>query len=85
VTPKELDAICKVLRKNGVKRYAWTEPRGDLANGCADFPHSLEFGDAAPLGAVPRQRMPIDPDDLDGGPLPAEPGDEDGDPTVPPT
>jgi hypothetical protein len=29
--------------------------------------------------------MVIDPDDLDGGPLPPEPSDEDADPTVPPT
>jgi hypothetical protein len=72
VTAKELDAICKVLRKNGVTRYV-----------AADL--TLEFGDAPPLGAVPRQRMVIDPDDLDGGPLPPEPSDEDADPTVPPT
>lgn len=74
MTPKELDAICKVLRKNGVRYYD-----------CGDFEVRFHAPDATPLGAVPRQRMVIDPDDLDGGPLPAEPGDEDTDPTVPPT
>lgn len=75
MTPKELDAICKVLRKNGVSTYS-----GQSSDGS---PIALSFYEA-PARSAPRQRQVIDPTELDGGDPAAEHGDEEEiDPTVP--